>query len=63
MGYFVPLAGSILLLWWMWQSISVFAPGEWYRPFHPFSLMSVIWQWGLLLMLLGLLNKRLMVRG
>ncbi len=49
MRYFIPLAAAALLVWWMYLSVTVFAPGEWYNPFNPFSLMSCLVQWGVLL--------------
>lgn len=52
MRYFIPLAAGVLLVWWMYLSVTVFAPGEWYNPLNPFSLMSCLLQWGILLGLL-----------
>jgi neurotransmitter:Na+ symporter, NSS family len=57
--YFVPAAGIILLLWWMWLSITSFDPEAWYNPFRPFSLMTVLVQWGLVIGLFVLFNKRI----
>lgn len=57
--YFVPSAGVILLIWWMWLSITVFAPGEWFNPLNPFSLMTVLLQWGIVLGLLIVFNKKI----
>ncbi len=57
--YFVPSAAILLLLWWMWLSLTQFAPGEWYNPLKPFSLMSVILQWALVLGIFWLFNRRI----
>jgi hypothetical protein len=46
--YFIPLAAVTLLAWWLSQSV-----GEnWYDPFQPASLMTVLAQWTLILVLL-----------
>ncbi len=57
--YFVPSAGLILLLWWMWLSVTQFAPETWYNPLDPFSLMTVLLQWGVVITLFVLFNKKL----
>jgi NSS family neurotransmitter:Na+ symporter len=55
-NYFIPIAASILLIWWLSQS---FIPGEWYNPFKAFSFMSCIFQWSLVLIVLLIFNKRI----
>ena len=57
--YFVPAAGVILLVWWLWLTITEFAPGEWFNPFNTFSLMTVLLQWGVVLAVLVLFNKNI----
>lgn len=57
--YFVPLAGVVLLLWWMGLAVTSFAPGQWYNPLNPFSLMTVWLQWGILILFLVFFNRRL----
>jgi NSS family neurotransmitter:Na+ symporter len=57
--YFVPSAGIILLIWWLWLTITEFAPGEWFNPLNPFSLMTVLLQWGIVLGLLIVFNKKI----
>ena len=42
---FIPLAAFILLFWWMFLSATVLAPGEWYNPMNPFSVMTCLAQW------------------
>jgi len=54
--WFIPVAASILLIWWLAQS---FVPGEWYNPFRQFSFMSCIFQWSIVLLLLLILNRRI----
>jgi NSS family neurotransmitter:Na+ symporter len=42
---FIPFAAFILLFWWLFLSATVFAPGEWYNPLNPFSVMTCLMQW------------------
>jgi NSS family neurotransmitter:Na+ symporter len=55
--YVVPVASVSLLFWWMFQSATVFAPDEWFNPFNPFSVMTCLAQWLLVLVVFILLNK------
>jgi NSS family neurotransmitter:Na+ symporter len=55
--YFIPVAGILLILWWLFLSATVFAPAEWYNPFNPFSIMTCFMQWGIVIVILVLLNK------
>jgi len=55
--YVVPLASMALLFWWMFQSATVLAPGEWFNPFNPFSLMTCVAQWLLVLGIFILFNR------
>ncbi len=57
--YFVPTAGIILLLWWIWLSITQFAPDEWYNPFSTFSVMTVVAQWMLVLIIFVVFNNKI----
>ncbi len=61
-GLLVPLQAAILLIWWLYQSAALYAPDSWYDPFEPFSVMTCIVQWGIVLFALILLNKWLVVR-
>jgi NSS family neurotransmitter:Na+ symporter len=56
-SYFVPAASFLLILWWMFLSATVFAPGDWFNPFNPFSVMTCLLQWGTFLTILILCNK------
>ncbi len=58
-SFFVPAAGIILLIWWMWLSISAFDPQAWYNPLRPFSLMSVLLQWTLVIGVFLFFNKKI----
>jgi NSS family neurotransmitter:Na+ symporter len=61
MKYLVPTAAIVLLVWWLFQSITVFAPDDWYNPLNAFSVMTCVGQWTLILGLSIVLN-RLIVR-
>ena len=54
--WFIPIAALILLIWWLAQS---FVPGEWFNPFRQFSFMSCIFQWGIVLLLLLIYNRKI----
>ncbi len=54
---FIPLAALILLVWWMFLSVTVFAPDAWYNPFNPFSMMTCLAQFGLVFMIFILFNR------
>ena len=57
--FFVPVAGSLLLIWWMWLSVSTFDPEGWYNPFRSFSLMTVLAQWAIAIGAFIVFNKRI----
>ncbi len=57
--FFVPVAGLLLLVWWMWLSVSTFDPEGWYNPFRAFSLMTVLAQWAIAFGVFAVFNKRI----
>ena len=57
--WFIPLAALALLVWWMFLSATVFAPEAWYNPFNPFSIMTCLAQFLLVLMLFIIFNRRI----
>lgn len=57
--FFIPLAAGILLVWWMFLSATVFAPDAWYNPFNPFSVMTCLAQFILVLMIFIALNRKI----
>jgi len=61
-SYFIPAAALILLLWWLFLSATVFAPGDWMNPFNPFSVMTCLVQWGTFLVIFVLCN-RFIIKG
>jgi neurotransmitter:Na+ symporter, NSS family len=56
-GVAVPVQAVILLAWWLYQSAAVYAPASWFDPFEPYSVMTCLVQWGVVLFLLLLLNR------
>jgi NSS family neurotransmitter:Na+ symporter len=57
--WFIPVAALALLVWWMFLSATVFAPEAWYNPFNPFSIMTCLAQFLLVLMLFMIFNRRI----
>jgi NSS family neurotransmitter:Na+ symporter len=60
--FVIPGLAAVLLGWWLYQAAAVYAPERWYDPFNPFSVMTCLAQWGIVLFLLILLNRRLAKR-
>ena len=61
-GVLVPLEATILLVWWMYQSATVYAPESWFDPFEPYSVMTCLVQWGTVLVALLAMNRWLVVQ-
>lgn len=57
--YAVPLQAVVLLVWWLYQSASTYAPESWYDPLEPYSVMTCLAQWGIALAVFILLNRRI----
>jgi NSS family neurotransmitter:Na+ symporter len=57
--YVIPSLAVVLLGWWLYQAAAVYAPDRWFDPFDPFSVMTCLAQWGVVLLLLIVLNRRL----
>jgi len=62
LNYVVPLLACVLLGWWLWLSVTVYAPDTWYNPTDPFSLMTCIMQWGVVITILLILNRSMAKR-
>ncbi len=62
MRWAVPLQAVILLVWWMWLSITEYAPDTWYDVFDPYSVMTVLVQWAIVMAILFMSNKWLFRR-
>jgi NSS family neurotransmitter:Na+ symporter len=62
----IPLQAAVLLIWWGWQATTPGFLGEggrWYDPLNPYSLMTCLVQWGVVLLALitvnGWMSRRL----
>lgn len=55
--YFVPFAATILLIWWLSLSATVYAPDDWYNPLNTSSVMTCLVQWILILVIFLILNQ------
>lgn len=53
----VPTLATVLLGWWLYQSAFVYSPDRWFDPFDPFSVMTCLAQWGVVLAVFVLLNR------
>ncbi len=56
-GVVVPVQAVVLLGWWLYQSAAVYAPGTWYDPLQPYSVMTCLVQWTLALTVFFALNR------
>ncbi len=55
--YAIPGLAVLLLVWWLWLSATQFAPDTWFDPTEPFSVMTCLAQWGVVLIAFILLNR------
>ena len=53
----IPSLAVVLLGWWLYQSASVYSPDRWFDPFDPFSVMTCLVQWGIVLAVFLALNR------
>ena len=56
-GIVVPLEAVALLVWWLYLSATEYAPETWFDPTDPFSVMTCLVQWGVVILTFVLLNK------
>jgi NSS family neurotransmitter:Na+ symporter len=56
--FVIPTLAVVLLGWWLYQAAAVYAPDRWFDPFDPFSVMTCLTQWGIVLTLLIVLNRK-----
>lgn len=57
--YIVPVEVVTLLGWWIYLSATEYAPDTWYNPLSPFSVATIILQWGVAMGLFILFNRKL----
>jgi NSS family neurotransmitter:Na+ symporter len=56
-SFVIPTLATVLLGWWLYQAAFVYSPDRWFDPFDPFSVMTCLAQWGLVLAVFILLNR------
>jgi NSS family neurotransmitter:Na+ symporter len=59
--YLIPLEFVVMFGWWMYQAAAVYDPTGWWNPVHIFSVGTCVMQWGVALLLMVVLNRRLAV--
>ena len=57
MRFVIPALAAVLLGWWLYQAAFVYAPERWFDPFDPFSIMTCLAQWGVVLAVFVFLNR------
>jgi len=57
MRYVVPLEFLALMVWWFYQSAANYDRDGWWNPFRTYSVGTTVVQWGLLVLLLLLVNR------
>ncbi|KAA3656277.1 MAG: sodium-dependent transporter, partial [Calditrichaeota bacterium] len=58
-AYVIPLEFAVLVMWWFYQAINVYHPDSWWNPMEPFSVGTCIAQWGLVILVFVIFNKKL----
>ena len=61
-SYVVPIQFVAMFSWWMYQSVVVYEPDEWWNPLQVLSVATCVVQWGVVLIALRILNRRLLSR-
>ena len=56
--YLIPAEFFGLISWWFYKAVK-FESKSWWNPFHKYSIATCIFQWGIVLIALILLNKKL----
>ncbi len=54
----IPVLFAAMIVWWFYQSVTSYDPEGWWNPFHRFSLGTCVLQWGVVVLLLILFNRR-----
>jgi len=57
--YVIPVEVISLLTWWIYLSVTSFAPDTWYNPLSPFSVATVLLQWGIAIVLFKIYNGKI----
>jgi len=57
--YVVPVEVISLLIWWIYLSITAYAPDTWYNPLSAFSVATIAIQWGIAMALFYFYNGKI----
>jgi neurotransmitter:Na+ symporter, NSS family len=57
--YLIPVQVITLLAWWIYLSATAFAPDTWYNPLSPYSVATVLLQWGVMMVLFKIYNRKI----
>ena len=57
--FLVPIEFIVMFGWWMYQTVTVYEPVEWWNPLRIYSVGSCVVQWSIALVVLRLANRRL----
>ena len=57
--YLVPVEFVVMFSWWMYQAVTVYDPEGWWNPIRTYSVGTCLLQWGIALILMLCLNRRL----
>jgi neurotransmitter:Na+ symporter, NSS family len=57
--YLVPVQVITLLTWWIYLSVAEFAPDTWYNPLSTYSVATVLLQWGVVMVLFRIYNRKI----
>ncbi len=53
----IPLEFAALVVWWFYQAVTTLDPDGWWNPFHTYSVGTAVFQWGIVIVVLLLLNR------
>ena len=57
--YLIPVQFAVMFGWWMYQAVVVYDPEAWWNPIRMYSVGTCVLQWGVVLVVLRLLNDRI----
>ncbi len=60
LSYLVPIQFVAMFGWWMYQSVAVYEPDGWWDPLQALSVGTCVLQWGAVLIVLRVMNRRLL---
>ncbi|TVQ01222.1 MAG: sodium-dependent transporter [Balneolaceae bacterium] len=60
--YVIPVEVITLLVWWIYLSAFEFAPDTWFNPLSTYSVATVLLQWGVVITLFKIYNRKIVSR-